>query len=114
MILSDTQRAVADTIRDFAQERIRPHSAQFEADRGYPPALLQEMGRMGLFGMVAPDSFGGAGSDYVSYALALIEIAAADGALSTIVSIQNSNMVAGLLKDGTDEQQARFLPDLIA
>lgn len=64
--------------------------------------------------MVAPEEFGGAAADYVSYALALIEIAAADGALSTIVSIQNSIMVAGLLKDGNAEQKHRFLPDLIA
>lgn len=65
-------------------------------------------------GMTAPDAVGGAGTDYVSYALALIELAAADGALSTVVSIQNSLIVSGLLKDGTEQQKARFLPDLIA
>ncbi|GAM04277.1 acyl-CoA dehydrogenase domain-containing protein [Novosphingobium sp. MBES04] len=65
-------------------------------------------------GMTAPESFGGAEADFVSYALALIEIAAADGALSTIVSIQNSLIVSSLIKDGSAEQQARFLPDLIA
>jgi alkylation response protein AidB-like acyl-CoA dehydrogenase len=64
-------------------------------------------------GMTAPAAFGGAEADYVSYVLALIELAAADGALSTIVSIQNSIMVSGLLKDGTADQQARFLPELI-
>ena len=57
---------------------------------------------------------GGGEAEAVSYALALIEIAAADGALSTIVSIQNSILVAGLLKDGSEAQKARFLPDLIA
>ena len=64
--------------------------------------------------MIASEEYGGAAGDYVSYALALIEVAAADGALSTIVSIQNSIMVAGLLKDGTTEQRERFLPELIA
>jgi len=114
VILSDTQIAVADAVRSFAQEQIRPRSQAFADAGGYPPALFEEIASLGLLGMIAPERFGGAESDYVSYALALIEIAAADGALSTIVSIQNSIMVAGLLKDGNPEQQERFLPDLIA
>jgi alkylation response protein AidB-like acyl-CoA dehydrogenase len=65
-------------------------------------------------GMTAPEEQGGAGADYVSYALALMEIAAADGALSTILSIQNSLIVSALLKDGSLEQQRRYLPDLIS
>jgi alkylation response protein AidB-like acyl-CoA dehydrogenase len=113
-ILSETQIAIRDTVRDFAQERVRPHSHRFEADGGYPAELFEEIAGLGLMGMTAPERFGGAAADYVSYALALIEIAAADGALSTIISIQNSLIVSGLLKDGTEEQQAQFLPDLIA
>lgn len=112
--LSETQIAIRDTVREFAQERVLPHSQRFEADGGYPPELFREIAGLGLMGMTAPERFGGAAADYVSYALALIEIAAADGALSTIISIQNSLIVSGLLRDGTDEQQARFLPDLIA
>ena len=114
MILSDTQIAVAEAVRSFAQEQIRPHARAFAEAGAYPPALFEEIASLGLLGMTAPEAFGGAESDTVSYALALIEIAAADGALSTIVSIQNSIMVGGLLKDGTPEQQRRFLPDLIA
>lgn len=114
MILTETQQAIADAIRDFAQERIRPDSQKFEAAGGYPAELFEEMAGLGLMGMTAPEEFGGAATDYVSYALALMEIAAADGALSTIVSIQNSIMVSGLLKDGTAAQQQRFLPDLIS
>jgi alkylation response protein AidB-like acyl-CoA dehydrogenase len=114
MIPSETQDAIRDAVRSFAQDRIRPHSAAFEAAKGYPAALFEEMAALGLLGMTAPEDVGGAGADYVSYALALMEIAAADGALSTIVSIQNSLIVSGLIKDGTPAQQARFLPDLIA
>jgi alkylation response protein AidB-like acyl-CoA dehydrogenase len=72
------------------------------------------MAGFGLMGMTAPEDVGGAGADYVSYALALIEIAAADGALSTIVSIQNSLIVGGILRLGTQAQQERFLPDLVS
>lgn len=114
MLLNATQQAITDSVREFAQERIRPHAQKFETDRCYPPALFEELAELGLMGMTAPEDKGGTGADYVSYALALIEIAAADGALSTILSIQNSLIVSGLLKDGTAEQQARYLPELIA
>jgi alkylation response protein AidB-like acyl-CoA dehydrogenase len=114
MVLSETQAGIRDSVREFAQGRIAPRSAAFEAACGFPPGLFVELGEMGLMGMTAPEQVGGAGADYVSYALALMEIAAADGALSTIVSIQNSIMVSGLLKDGTTAQQDRFLPGLIS
>lgn len=114
MILTDTQAAIQQMVRDFAQEQIRPRSADFEAARAYPPELFRQLADMGLMGMTAPESVGGAGVDYVSYALALIEVAAADGALSTILSIQNSLIVSSLLKDGSADQQARFLPELIS
>lgn len=114
MILSETQQAVQEAIRAFAQEQVRPRSAAFEAAGGYPPELFVEMGDMGLMGITAPEDEGGAGLDMVSYALALIEIAAADGALSTIMSVQNSLVISGLLREGSAAQKARFLPDLIA
>lgn len=112
--LTEIQGAIRDSVRAFAQDVIRPHSARFEAEGGYPPDLFQAMASLGLWGMTAPEAFGGAEADAVSYALALMEVAAADGALSTIVSIQNSILVSGLLKDGSEAQKARFLPGLIA
>jgi len=114
MVLNETQSAIRDAVRAFAQDQIRPNSLSFEAAKAYPDSLFEEMATLGLMGMTAPEAVGGAEADYISYALALMEIAAADGALSTIVSIQNSLIVAGLLKDGTPAQQERFLPDLIA
>ncbi|WP_230281644.1 acyl-CoA dehydrogenase family protein [Croceicoccus sp. Ery15] len=114
MILSETQSAIRDAVRSFAQEQIRPRSFAFEGDGGYPSELFEELAGLGLMGMTAPEKFGGAEADFISYALSLIEIAAADGALSTILSIQNSLIVASLIKDATPAQQERFLPDLIA
>ena len=112
MLLSPTQRAIADSVRKFAQERIRPFAQRFQADGRYPPELFIELANLGLMAMTAPEDKGGAGADYVSYAASLIEIAAADGALSTILSIQNSLIVSALLKDGSPQQQDRFLPAL--
>ncbi|RJF86217.1 acyl-CoA dehydrogenase family protein [Sphingomonas cavernae] len=113
-MLNETQTAIRDAVRDFAQAELRPNSAEFERAGGYPPELFTQLADLGLMGMIAPESAGGVGADYVSYALVLMELAAGDGALSTIVSIQNSLIVSGIIKDGTPEQQARFLPDLIA
>jgi alkylation response protein AidB-like acyl-CoA dehydrogenase len=112
MILTETQQSIRDAVRAFAQQHIRPRSVEFEQAQGYPTALFEELGALGLMGMTAPESFGGAGADYVSYTLALMEIAAADGALSTILSIQNSLVVSCLIKDGTPGQQATYLPQL--
>ncbi|WP_129793932.1 acyl-CoA dehydrogenase family protein [Sphingosinicella sp. CPCC 101087] len=114
MILNDTQEAVRDAIRAFAQEKVRPNSAAFEHAKAFPADLFEQLAELGLMAVTAPEAEGGAGLDYVSYALALMELAAADGALSTIVSIQNSLIVGGLLKFGTPDQRARFLPDLVA
>lgn len=113
MVLSETQRTIQDSVRAFAQERIRPKARAFEAAKEYPPALFRELASLGLMGMTVPEELGGAGADMVSYALALIELAAADGALSTIVSVQNSLVVAGLVRYGSKTQIARFLPSLL-
>jgi alkylation response protein AidB-like acyl-CoA dehydrogenase len=114
MVLSETQSAIRDAVREFVQDRVRPNSGSYEAAGGYPAGLFEEVAGLGLMGMTAPEAFGGAEADYISYALALIEVAAGDGALSTILSIQNSLIVSALLRLGTPEQQAQFLPDLIA
>jgi len=114
MILTETQTAIRETVRAFAQQEVRPYAAGFEAAGEYPPTLFEALASLGLMGMTAPEADGGAGVDMVSYTLALIELAAGDGALSTIVSIQNSLVVSALLKNGSEDQKARFLPDLLA
>ncbi|KAF0118016.1 MAG: acyl-CoA dehydrogenase domain-containing protein [Hyphomonadaceae bacterium] len=76
-------------------------------------SAIQESADMGLWGMLAPEEFGGTEADYVSLVLAIMEIARADGALSTIISVQNSLVVSILLAKGNAEQKARFLPKLI-
>ena len=114
MMLSETQTLIRDALRDFARAEIAPNSRAYEAAGGYPADLFPRLAGLGLTGMTAPVEVGGAGADYVSYALALMEIAAADGALSTILSIQNSLIVAAILNHGTPAQQDRFLPDLLA
>lgn len=112
MYLTEDQRLVRDTARSFAQERVAPFAADFEDARAYPADLLKEMGELGFFGMTVPADYDGAETDYVSYALALIEIAAGDGGLSTMMSVTNAPVAAAVLRDGSDAQKERFLKPL--
>lgn len=114
MILTDEQAMVRDTARDFAQERLKPHAAAWEKARAIPRDVLQAMGDLGFLGMVVPEDWGGAGVDTVSYAMALEEIAAGNGAVSTVMSVHNSVGCAPILRFGTPDQKERFLKPLAA
>lgn len=112
MILTEEQRMVRDMARAFAQDRIAPNAAAWEKAGEIPADVLREMGELGLMGMTMPEQWGGAETDYVSYALALIEIAAGDGGLSTLMSVNNAPVCAAVLANGTDEQKEKFLKPL--
>ena len=112
MLLSEEQTLIRDTARAFAQEQVAPHVRAWEAAGEIPRPLLSEMGRMGFMGMCVPTEWGGAGADMVSYVVALEEIAAADGGLSTVMSVNNSPDCAALLAYGSPEQKERWLKPL--
>lgn len=112
MILSETQVAIRETARAFAQERLAPGAAARDREHRFPRAELTELGGLGFLGMLVPEAEGGSDMDLVSYALALEEIAAADGAISTIVSVHSSVGCAPIVRFGTPEQRQRFLPRL--
>jgi len=112
MILSEEQILIRDTARAFAREKVAPHTRAWEAAGGIPRALLGEMGKLGFLGMCVPTEWGGAGADMVSYVLALEEIAAADGGLSTVMSVNNSPDCAALLAYGSAEQKEKWLKPL--
>jgi butyryl-CoA dehydrogenase len=109
MILNDDQERFQTAAREFVQRAVVPNAAAWEEARGFPRALLREMGQMGLMSVTVPQKWGGTGADYVSYALTLMEIAAGDGALSTLVSGQNSVLCMPLVNFGNDAQRERFL-----
>ena len=112
MILTPEQLLIQQTARRFAQEQVAPHAAEWERQGAFRPGLFQELGALGLMGMTVPPEWGGAGADNVSYALALQEIAAGDGALATVVSGHNSVGVMPILSYGTEVQKQRYVRDL--
>lgn len=109
MLLNDDQTMIRDMARKFSQEQLAPNAAQWDREHAFPAQALAQMGALGMLGMLVPPEWGGAGVDYVSYALALEEVAAGDGATSTIMSVHNSVGCMPILKYGTDAQKERFL-----
>jgi butyryl-CoA dehydrogenase len=112
MLLSESQRMIRDTMRVFARERLAPFAAEWDRRHAFPREALAELGRLGTYGIAIPERFGGAGLDYVSLAVALEEIAAGDGATSTILSVQNSVVCGPVFAFGSDAQKERYLKPL--
>ncbi|HEV8029444.1 MAG TPA: acyl-CoA dehydrogenase family protein [Stellaceae bacterium] len=108
MRLTDEQRMLRDTAREVAQNLLVPHAAEWDREARFPKETLADLGRLGFMGMLVPPEYGGAGADHVGYALALEEIAAGDGATSTILSV-NSLCCSVVQQYGSEEQKRRFL-----
>ena len=112
MILTPEQEMIRQSVREFARERLAPFAAEWDREATFPREALRAMGELGLMGVCIAERWGGAGLDHVSLALALEEIAAGDGACSTIMSVQNSVVCGPINAFGTEAQKARWLPDL--
>lgn len=108
-MFTDDQRMIADMARAFAQDKLAPGAAAREAAGAIEPKILREMGSLGLLGMTVSEVWGGAGADYVAYSLALMEIAAGDGAVSTMMSVQNAPVGEILSRYANDGQKERWL-----
>jgi alkylation response protein AidB-like acyl-CoA dehydrogenase len=106
---TDDQLSIQSIARDFAQKRIAPVAAELDAKGEFPLENIREMGQLGLMGIEVPEEYGGAGMDPVAYVLAMVEIAAADAATSTIMSVNNSLFCNGILKNGTEEQKQKYV-----
>ncbi|MDD2728446.1 acyl-CoA dehydrogenase family protein [Malikia sp.] len=112
MILSPEQEQIRDAMRAFAQERLAPHAAEWDRNKTFPAEALRELGELGAMGVCVPEQWGGAGMDYMSLVLMLEEIAAGDGATSTIVSVQNSLACGIPARYGSDAQKEQWLKPL--
>ncbi len=114
MQLTEEQRLVRDTAREFAREVLAPDAARNDAESRFPTDAIRQMGELGFMGMLVPEAYGGAAADHVAYALALEEIATGDGAVSTIMSVHNSVGCMPILNFGSEAQKDRWLPDMAA
>lgn len=112
MLVTDEQQQIADAVRAFAQERLKPFAEQWDKEHRFPKEAIEEMAELGLFGMLVPEQWGGSDTGYVAYAMALEEIAAGDGACSTIMSVHNSVGCVPILRFGSEQQKEQFLTPL--
>lgn len=112
MLLTDEQQSVQEMARRFAQERMAPNAERWDREHQYPAEAIAEMAQLGFFGMLVPEAWDGNDSGYLSYAVALEEIAAGSGACSTIMSVHNSVGCMPILKFGNDAQKEQFLRPL--
>ncbi|WP_372803545.1 acyl-CoA dehydrogenase family protein [Paracoccus seriniphilus] len=110
MQLTEEQEQIREAARDFAVNALAPGAAQRDRDHAFPRNELTQMGELGFLGMLVPEAYGGAETGMIAYALALEEIAAADGACSTIMSVHSSVGCVPILRFGTDDQKTHFLP----
>ena len=110
--LTETQRQLRDTVRSFAETRVRPAAADTDKHERFPREIVAELGRLGVMGCFVPERWGGAGFDYVAYALAVEELSAACASTGVIFSAHASLATWPILGLGTDAQKDRFLPRL--
>ena len=110
--LSDEQREIRDIARRFADEEIAPRAAQWDREHTFPREVFAQLGELGLMGVCVPEDHGGAGADFLSYALVLEELSRADAGVGVTVAVHTSAGTLPLLAHGTPEQVARMVPPL--
>ncbi len=112
MLLSEDHIAVQDAVRAYVQAEIAPHAAEWDKSHHFPKAQLRGLADLGCYGVAVPEEYGGAGLDYLSLALILEEIAAGDGATSTVVSVNNCPVCSILMAWGDEAQKQKYLKPL--
>jgi alkylation response protein AidB-like acyl-CoA dehydrogenase len=112
MLLSEDHIAVQDAVRAYVQDRIAPNAAAWDKSHHFPKAELKGLAALGCYGVAVPTEHDGAGLDYLALALILEEVAAGDGATSTVVSVNNCPVCSILMAFGNEDQKQRFLKPL--
>ncbi len=112
MILSEEHQAVQDAIRAYVQEQIAPQAATWDKSHHFPAAELKGLAALGCYGVAVPTGYDGAGLDYLALSIIIEEIAAGDGATSTVVSVNNCPVCSILMAFGNEDQKQRFLKPL--
>jgi len=112
MLLTPDQIMIRDAVRDFAQQELWPHAAQWDKEHSFPHEVHKGLAALGAYGICVPEELGGAGLNYLTLALVLEEIAAGDGGTSTAISVTNCPVNAILMRYGNDAQKKKWLTEL--
>ena len=110
--LSEEERAVRDTARDYAQEKLMPRIVEFYLKENFDRGIISDMGKLGLLGATIPEEYGGAGLSYVCYGLAAREIERVDSGMRSAMSVQSSLVMYPIYAYGDEHQRKKYLPKL--
>src|SRR6266566_3358240 len=108
--LSEEHELVRATVREFAEERVAPVAAELDRDHRFPYELVAELAALGLMGMTIPEEYGGAGTDTVSYAIAVEKLTRIDSSVAITVAAHHSLGTLPIFYFGDDEQKREWLP----
>ncbi|MDX6295159.1 MAG: short-chain 2-methylacyl-CoA dehydrogenase [Kribbellaceae bacterium] len=112
--LSPEHREFGHSVRDFAQAEIAPYAAEWDRKHYFPVETVRKMGLLGLFGLTAPEEFGGSGGDFTSLCVAIEQISRVDQSMGITLEAAVGLGINPILTFGTDEQKQQWLPDLVA
>jgi alkylation response protein AidB-like acyl-CoA dehydrogenase len=110
--LTPEQKEIHGLAREFVQQEIEPHAAAWDREHRFPREVFAKLADLGLMGVCVPEEYGGAGADFLSYVLVLEELSRGDAGVGVTVAVHTSAVTLPLLRFGSEEQQARFVPPL--
>lgn len=110
--LTPEQREIQALARDFVRQEVEPHAAEWDREHRFPREALAGLADLGLMGVCVPEEYGGAGADFLSYVLVLEELSRGDAGLGVTVAVHTSAVTLPLVRFGSEEQRARFVPPL--
>jgi len=106
------QREIQTLARDFVRQEIEPYASEWDREHRFPSEVFSQLAGLGLMGVCVPEEYGGAGADFLSYILVIEELSRGDAGVGVTVAVHTSAVTLPLLRFGTDEQRARFVPPL--
>ena len=112
--LSEDHELFRKVVREFAEAEVAPHIAEWDRDHHFPVELIGKMGDLGLFGLIAPEQYGGSGGDFTSLCVAIEELGRVDQSIGITLEAGVGLGINPILTFGSDAQKERFLPDLVA
>ena len=112
--LSDDHELLRTTVREFAEQEIAPHAAEWDRSCHFPVDVVRAMGELGLFGIVFPERWGGGGGDFASLCVAIEELGRVDQSMGITLSAGVGLGANPIFRFGTDDQRDQWLPDLVS
>jgi alkylation response protein AidB-like acyl-CoA dehydrogenase len=109
---SETQEMIAQTVRDFAEQHIKPHMMDWDENQTFPVEAMKKLGALGLLGVLVPEAYGGSGLTYDEYVTAIVELGKVDPSVALSMAAHNSLCTGHILQFGNEEQKKRWLPKL--